>query len=132
MIGNFLYIVFYTSVIPFIFSSADPSFLPVLSSLSFVPSLFHRSHLFFFVSGTLLYLGCFTFTVIYFAVLLHCMEKYGFIRMLFNKGNTLYDYVTVRVYVYTCARARCVYRTRPVYDVHGAERHACTSAQARA
>lgn len=48
------------------------------------------------------------------------MEKYGFIRMLFNKGNTLYDYVTVRVYVYTCARAACIVRDR------------LTSAQARA
>ena len=36
------------------------------------------------------------------------MEKYGFIRMLFNKGNTLYDYslcVCVCLCVYA-ARAR--------------------------
>lgn len=45
-------------------------------------------------------LGCFSvLTVIYFAGLLRCMEKYGFIQMLCNKGNTSYNYNCMRATV---------------------------------
>lgn len=81
--------------------------------LSLLPFLLLRCHYIslFLLSFPSLYLalcsilGCFTFTVIYFAGLLHCMEKYGFIRMLFNKGNTLYGYVCL-FNVCVCVRAR--------------------------
>lgn len=103
-------------------------------------SLFSFFNLFFFspISGTLLFRLFSRFTVIYFAGLLHCMEKYGFIRMLFNKGNTLYDYILcicvsecvcrvhARAHAHTCiickiymhARRSCVYTILNVCTNH--------------
>lgn len=101
---------------------------------------FHFLTFFFFspISGTLLFRLFSRFTVIYFAGLLHCMEKYGFIRMLFNKGNTLYDYILcicvsecvcrvhARAHAHTCiickiymhARRSCVYTILNVCTNH--------------
>lgn len=58
---------------------------------------------FFFFSLLFLYLALFpifrlllSYCNLLFAGLLRCMEKYGFIQMLFNKGNTpLYNYLFI-------------------------------------